>query len=92
MDSERKVIEINKKDHESTQENGFPGRDGPAEASAPPLSDSSGANALPATGRTWWRTIGAATLVVWAFMVVLFYMVRFVASVGDAGARGIYGL
>jgi hypothetical protein len=92
MDTELKLMEKDKNNHEETQGHNCATCDGPADACAQRLSDVSGTEALPATGHSWWRTIGAAAVVVWVFAVVLFYMIRFVASVGDAGARGIYGL
>ncbi len=92
MDTELKSIEKDKNNHEAIQENDCATCGGPADACAPRLSDASGTVALSATGHPWWRTIGATAVVVWVFTVVLFYMIRFVASVGDAGARGIYGL
>jgi len=38
------------------------------------------------------EVLGARIIVMWIFLVVLFYLLRFSFSVWDAGVRGVYGL
>lgn len=39
-----------------------------------------------------WQSISSLIVAMWMFVTVLFYMLRFSASVWDAGQRGICGL
>lgn len=54
--------------------------------------ESHGMGTQPGTGRFLWDSIGSATAITWMFLCIAVYMLRFLVSLWDAGARGIYGL
>ena len=51
-----------------------------------------GSGGWRATIHLWWDAVGSLFIVMYSFLAVLFYIIRFTVSVWDAGARGICGL
>jgi hypothetical protein len=92
MDTDQKKTEKNKRVSEDvktdTKTLSIPTADGSAGATG----SIHGVAAPPGIVRLRWSSMGSLIVAIWAFAIVLFYIIRFSVSFLDAGAKGLYGL
>jgi hypothetical protein len=90
MNSDQDKIKKNQNNHKATPcKNSLPI---PTAKVSERLTSEFGEVMAASAGDSLWNSIGSKFIVLYLFVIVLFYMVRFAASAWVAGARGIYGL
>ncbi|NTW99819.1 MAG: hypothetical protein HGB35_07830 [Geobacteraceae bacterium] len=91
MSPDRVKMENNSNKHKTTdRDDSLPGRVEGTDRC--PASDFGEIGTQAVSGKSLWKSTVSLIIVLYSFVIVLFYMVRFAVSAWEAGARGIYGL